>query len=269
MHSASFEDEDENKLEYTPIFEAYVKILEDIIEAKLREKHNQGAIDAFYQDFKSNFEAYKSIDDELVQRLFEFTDFNKFKAGMIERKKGLNADKAAGATSGGVKVTADSDIDNSFAIRLFEEDVNVEANEWKKRSDFNEPNKGLGIVGTVHTKSIPGFNVHWTRSEGLYNGINLPVYDYLMKHVEEVYAKKEGITDMVVTDKTPDGEPLELYATIKMPMFMSNRDLHIRFIKSEPRPGLFLYTSTTINKPEYAPPSGTLRMNMFAYSFVE
>ena len=51
MHTSTFDDEDENKLEYTPIFESYVKILEEIIESKIREQHNQEAIDAFYKDF--------------------------------------------------------------------------------------------------------------------------------------------------------------------------------------------------------------------------
>ena len=33
-----FEDSDENKLEYTAIYESYVEILEDMIETKLFEK---------------------------------------------------------------------------------------------------------------------------------------------------------------------------------------------------------------------------------------
>lgn len=154
-------------------------------------------------------------------------------------------------------------------MRLFSEDINDAANNWKLRCDFNEPEKGLGVYGTVHTKSLPGFNVDWSRSEGYYKDINLACYDYLMKNVEEVYAKKEGMTDLKVTDKDADGLACELYAVINMPMFMSNRDLHVKFLKSEPKPSLYLYTSSTINKPDYPSPSGTLRMGIFAYSFVE
>lgn len=35
---SKFEDSDENKLEYTAIYESYVEILEDMIETKLYEK---------------------------------------------------------------------------------------------------------------------------------------------------------------------------------------------------------------------------------------
>lgn len=45
--------------------------------------------------FKINHDMYKEINDELVQRLFEFTDFQAFKASMIERKKASVKDKAA------------------------------------------------------------------------------------------------------------------------------------------------------------------------------
>ena len=35
-----FDHEDENKLEYTPIFEGYVQLLEEIIDAKLKDTYN-------------------------------------------------------------------------------------------------------------------------------------------------------------------------------------------------------------------------------------
>ena len=38
-----FSSEDENKLEYTAIFESYVKIMEQLIESKLMEDHNVGS----------------------------------------------------------------------------------------------------------------------------------------------------------------------------------------------------------------------------------
>jgi len=40
-HMNTFEDTDENKLEYTQIYEAYVYILEQIIEAKLSAQFGQ------------------------------------------------------------------------------------------------------------------------------------------------------------------------------------------------------------------------------------
>jgi hypothetical protein len=42
-----FEDNDENKLEYTPIFESYVKIMDDLMDDKLNSKFGEAAVEAF------------------------------------------------------------------------------------------------------------------------------------------------------------------------------------------------------------------------------
>ena len=53
-HKDVFEDTDENKLEYTPIFEEYVQILQQTIDSKLYEKYQHDQVIAFYEDFKVN-----------------------------------------------------------------------------------------------------------------------------------------------------------------------------------------------------------------------
>ena len=47
-HANTFDENDENKLEYTGIFESYVQITEQIIEVKLREIFSNEPVDAFY-----------------------------------------------------------------------------------------------------------------------------------------------------------------------------------------------------------------------------
>lgn len=74
---------------------------------------------------------------------------------------------------------------------------------------------------------------------------------------------------MKVTAWNEAGDPTELYCVLKMPMFFSNRDLHIKLQKTIIRDGLALYTSSSISKPEYPSPSGTLRASIFAYSFIK
>ena len=49
-NASVFDDSDENKLEYTAIFESYVLILEQLIDTKLGESHSRAQIDAFYFD---------------------------------------------------------------------------------------------------------------------------------------------------------------------------------------------------------------------------
>jgi ADP-ribosylation factor 2-binding protein len=93
-HSATFEDSDENKLEYTPIYESFVHLLENLIESKLNQEFNfsQESIDAFYEDFKVNWETYKDMDADAVETLFGFIDFERFKQNMINYKKGMTDD---------------------------------------------------------------------------------------------------------------------------------------------------------------------------------
>lgn len=53
-HKDTFTDDDENKLEYTTIFEEYVQILEKIIDSRLISTFKQDEITAFYMDFIKN-----------------------------------------------------------------------------------------------------------------------------------------------------------------------------------------------------------------------
>ena len=53
-----FEDVEENPLEYTTIHESYVEILNNLIDAKLKEKYSEEQVTAFYDGFKEDFSTY-------------------------------------------------------------------------------------------------------------------------------------------------------------------------------------------------------------------
>jgi ADP-ribosylation factor 2-binding protein len=59
-------DDDENKLEYTSVFESYVQIMEQLIEHKLKEKFSEQEVNEFTMDFKNNYKAYEQYDQETV-----------------------------------------------------------------------------------------------------------------------------------------------------------------------------------------------------------
>lgn len=61
-----FEETDENKLEYTQIFEQYVTILEEIIAAKLKEKYTEEQVENFYKSFQENIAKY-TIQNILIR----------------------------------------------------------------------------------------------------------------------------------------------------------------------------------------------------------
>lgn len=86
-HMDTFDDEEENKLEYSTIHEEYVTLLEQIIDSKLFQDFPEPTVKAFYSDFANNFKSYEQINPDTVETLFGFTDFNKFKEQVLELKK--------------------------------------------------------------------------------------------------------------------------------------------------------------------------------------
>ena len=88
-----FEDTEENKLEYTSIFEEYVFIVESIIDAKLKENYSEEQLNSFYLHFKDCYKIYEPVNADTVEVLFGFTEFVKFKDQVLKFKAGINDDK--------------------------------------------------------------------------------------------------------------------------------------------------------------------------------
>jgi len=55
-----FDENDENKLEYNGIYESYVEIMEDIIDANLVEFFTKDDIKSFYAQFRDNYQSYEA-----------------------------------------------------------------------------------------------------------------------------------------------------------------------------------------------------------------
>ena len=77
---------EENKHEYKQIFEEFLKIQEDVIEWKLKEKFSEDQVMQFYESLEENIKTYEQKDKETMDFLFEMIDFDKFKARMCNAK---------------------------------------------------------------------------------------------------------------------------------------------------------------------------------------
>ena len=62
-----FDEADENKLEYTDIFELYVKMVEDAIDSELYKKFEKADVEDFYKTFKDNYAHYKEINIDALR----------------------------------------------------------------------------------------------------------------------------------------------------------------------------------------------------------
>jgi ADP-ribosylation factor 2-binding protein len=86
-HYQNFEDAEENKHEYTPVFKDYQTTIENSIEAKLKEMVPNFDIARFMKLLQTR---KNQIEDELLDMLLSFTDFQIFKELMISYKRGKN-----------------------------------------------------------------------------------------------------------------------------------------------------------------------------------
>ena len=145
-------DEEENKHEHKEIFEAYVMILDEIINSQLYSKFTQEQIDAFYDHFTNNIEAYEQEDQETMDIMFGFCDFPTFKKQMIETKMCFDSnDTGEGSTS------ADEVAKNFKGEELYwelrNEDVNDKKNGWVRKIVTTLKD---GSHAEIHQRKIEG-----------------------------------------------------------------------------------------------------------------
>lgn len=93
-----FEDSEENKLSYTPIFNEYISLLEGHIEKELQFRSPNFDMKKFLLQLNKQ---QNEISEELFEMLASFTDFLAFKQLMIDHRayrEGKVADLSFGLT---------------------------------------------------------------------------------------------------------------------------------------------------------------------------
>jgi len=88
-------------------------------------------LESFYVGFKDNMPQYEKINPEVVDNLFGFLDFDKFKKAMLSFKNQGNEDYAKDEYStddSDQKVDQTEDLWNEFIA----EDVNDPSTGWRK-----------------------------------------------------------------------------------------------------------------------------------------
>ncbi|KAK7079349.1 ADP-ribosylation factor-like protein 2-binding protein, partial [Halocaridina rubra] len=78
-----FSDEEENKLEYTDIYNRYTSLIEGYIEKELSARERDFKMSAFLHELSQRH----SLDGEVFDLLLTFTDFVAFKNAMLETKE--------------------------------------------------------------------------------------------------------------------------------------------------------------------------------------
>jgi len=86
-HCGIFDDKDENKIEYTEIFQRYTSLIESTLDQKLTEKVPNFSMKRFETMLLSRQD---EMDTEIFDLLLSLSDFDEFKEVMLSYKKPVN-----------------------------------------------------------------------------------------------------------------------------------------------------------------------------------
>lgn len=87
-HCNIFDDKDENKIEYTEIFQKYTTLIESTLDQKLTEKVPNFSMKRFETMLLSRQD---EMDTEIFDLLLSLSDFDEFKDVMLSYKKPVKA----------------------------------------------------------------------------------------------------------------------------------------------------------------------------------
>ena len=95
-HAGIFKDSEENKVEYTPIFNEYTKLMEKTLETQLKKVINGFNMKKFENMIAERMDEIAGI--EVFDTLLSFTDFEEFKLQILAYKVGQSSGIACGGT---------------------------------------------------------------------------------------------------------------------------------------------------------------------------
>uniref|UniRef100_A0A673M7X2 ADP-ribosylation factor-like protein 2-binding protein n=1 Tax=Sinocyclocheilus rhinocerous TaxID=307959 RepID=A0A673M7X2_9TELE len=110
-----FDDSEENKLSYTPIFNEYIEVLEKHLEQQLVERIPGFNMDAFIHSLKWHKD---EVSGDILDMLLTFTDFMAFKEMFIDyraEKEGRGLDLSTGLVVKSLNSASASPLTSSMA----------------------------------------------------------------------------------------------------------------------------------------------------------
>ncbi|XP_051953696.1 ADP-ribosylation factor-like protein 2-binding protein [Xyrauchen texanus] len=110
-----FDESEENKLSYTPIFNEYIEILEKHLEQQLIERIPGFKMDAFTHSINQHKD---EVSSDILDMLLTFTDFLAFKEMFIDyraEKEGRGLDLSTGLVVKSLNSASSSPLHSSIA----------------------------------------------------------------------------------------------------------------------------------------------------------
>ena len=134
--------------------------MEQILDVTLKNdiyNHSDDEVDLFYQTFKSHQEAYKAIDEDVMDLLFGLVDFSKFKNSVLEYKRGcINKDAGEVDEENKHLITGKQGFEFEEFLKEFEVNPDDKSNSWVRKITQKDFKKGLMINMWQRKNEIKG-----------------------------------------------------------------------------------------------------------------
>jgi hypothetical protein len=158
-----------------------------MIEANLLEKFSNDDIEGFYSTFKDNMGKYEKLNPEVMDTLFSFIDFEKFKKNILISKNFLNENYSKEDRTELEKV---SDISENEALfnKLIMEDVNDPKHGWYKSLEQKDKD---GYSAVIHQRPVEGKTLNVARNQSILKNMKMET----MKHLFYDYEKYQKMFD--------------------------------------------------------------------------
>jgi len=257
-HCDTFEASDENKLEYTPIFQEYAQLVESFVERRLVERGVD--LDQFMKDLPAYLDSADAHPrtGAVLELLSSFDSFLAFKDMMLEAKK---AKAEAGDAKGSHEATIDADVNGLSALDQLKDKLEVtsvlekggEADGWSIIADKS-------WIQT-YRKRDPNSKIDLTRC---FASVNVPakeLMDIFMNPLIKMQWDDDVASCEILGGGGYDKDGYIVRQVAKIPL-LNQREMIWRWIlvKDHPLPGE--YTGVIYSEPwDKPPPPNTYRVH--------
>ena len=228
-------DAEENKLEYDNIHKEYVHILEQLIEVKLKAKFSDDEVNEFYSSFGENAAEYEKVNSKVVDQLYNFIDFQKFKKTMIEAKTGfIERPKEEQSTIDETYKKLLQDMSGKQQEQfndLLAEDVKDPKSGWHKTVDVPEKD---GIQIQVYQRKLEGSSLDICRGDCWMRNVSTDIIkEFEMGYLDKYghrFDKHKAIKEMKVLEYNEETKDVLMYQRFKMGLLANDREMlmHIK-----------------------------------------
>ncbi|KAG8468164.1 hypothetical protein KFE25_007216 [Diacronema lutheri] len=246
-HCEVFEASDENKLEYTPIFEQYAKLVEQYVDRRLVEKGVD--LEQFMKDLPAYIDSPEAHPrtGAVLELLTSFDSFMAFKDMMLEAKKAKVA--------GGDEI---ADNANTFSADLSGASFLKENLEWTRLLEQGGAADGWSLIADkkwiqTHRKKDPESPINLTRC---FATCNMPADKFMEIFMDPNIKTKwdeEVSSCEIIGGGGYDKDGYIVRQIIKIPL-ISQREMlwRWRWVRDHPEPGA--HTAVVYSEPTDIPP---------------